>query len=113
LILKTTHFKYTFIYPHRRIVIELAITLTKEDTFEKFAKALAAFLSNAQIVDPKFVLKLINPTTKEKDIAMKGEISMIMTKLGIHLKISGGGGGYTSLKQRIWDKDEGKKSSKN
>jgi hypothetical protein len=41
---------------------------------------------------------------------MKGDISTTMTKLGIHVKISGGR--YTFLKQKIWDNDKGKKSSK-
>jgi hypothetical protein len=90
--------------------MEVAITLTKVDTFDEFAKALLAFRSNTQIVDPKFVLNPIDPTTKEKDIAMKGDISSNKNKLGIHVKISGGR--YTFLKQRIWDKDKGKKSSK-
>jgi hypothetical protein len=49
-------------------------------------------------VDSKFVLNPINPTTKETDIAMKGDISTNMTKLGIHMKISGGGYTFVSLK---------------
>ncbi len=108
-ILNTT-FNDTFIYLYKRIVIELAITLTKEDTFNKLAKALAALLSNAQIVDPNFGINPIDPTAKEKDIAMKGDISTNMTKLGIHVKISRNG--HTFLKQKIWDKDKGKKFSK-
>ncbi len=46
--------------PQRRIVLEIAIVLTKEDTFDEFAKALASLLSNAQIVNPKFVINPIN-----------------------------------------------------
>jgi hypothetical protein len=90
MILKMTKFINGFICPHRRIAMELAITLTKEDTFDKFIKALAALLSKAQIVNTKFVLDQIDPTSKEKYIAMKGDISPNMTKLGIHVKISGG-----------------------
>jgi hypothetical protein len=59
-------------------------------------KALEAFLINAQIVNPMFVLNPIDPITKEKYIAMKRDILTNMTKLGIHMKISGGG--YTFLK---------------
>ncbi len=69
-----------------------------------------ALLSIAQIADPKFVLNPINPMAKEKDIAIKRDISTNMTKLGIHVKISGSR--YTFLKQKIWDKNKGKKSSK-
>ncbi len=61
-------------------------------------------------MNPKFFLNPIDPVTKEKDIAMKGDISTNMTKLGIHMKISGGR--YTFLKQRIGDKDKEKTSPK-
>ncbi len=46
-ILNTAKFMDTYIHPHKRIVLELAINLTKEDTFDKFARALASLLSNA------------------------------------------------------------------
>jgi hypothetical protein len=65
LILKMTKLIETFIYPHKRIVIELVITLTKKDTFRKFAKALVALLSNTQLVDPKFVINPIDPMAKK------------------------------------------------
>ena len=67
-ILKTAKFIDTYIYPHERIVLELAINLTKEDTFDEFAKGLGALLTNAQIVDPKFVMNSIDPQSKEKDM---------------------------------------------
>jgi hypothetical protein len=70
-ILKATKFIDIFIHSHRRIVLDLAITLTKEDTFGKFAKDLASLLSNAQIVDPKFVINPIKPFSKDKDITKK------------------------------------------
>jgi hypothetical protein len=41
---------------------------------------------------------------------MKGDISTNMNTLGIHVEISGNG--YTFLKQKIWDKDKGKKLPK-
>jgi hypothetical protein len=49
LILKTAKFMDTYIHPHKRIVLKLAINLTKEDTFNEFAKALASLLSNAHL----------------------------------------------------------------
>ncbi len=82
-------------------MLELAIILTKEDTFNEFAKALASLLSNAQIVNPKFVIDPINQFNKDKDIVVKGNISTNMTKLGTHVQISGDG--YTFLKQKVWD----------
>jgi hypothetical protein len=62
-----------------------------------------AFLTNAQMVDPKFVINPINPNSKEKNIAFKGEISPNMTKLGSHVKISGTGNAFN--KQKVWDKE--------
>jgi hypothetical protein len=44
-IMKTTKFIEMFIYPLKRLVIELAITLNKVDTFDVFAKALTALLA--------------------------------------------------------------------
>jgi hypothetical protein len=45
-ILKTTKFIDSYIHPHRRIMLEFTITLTKEDTSDKFLKALTLlFLS--------------------------------------------------------------------
>ncbi len=106
--LKTTKFINNYIHPHRKIVLELAITLTKEYTFDKFAKALASLLSNAQIVNPKFVLNPIKSYSKDKDITTNADISTNMTKLGIHVQISGNG--YTFLKkQQIGDKEKQRK----
>ncbi len=62
-----------------------------------------SFLANAQMVDPKFVINPINPNSKEKNITSKGEISLNMTKLGSHVKISGNGNTFN--KQKVWDKD--------
>jgi hypothetical protein len=108
-ILKTTKFVNNYIHPHRRIMVKLAIALTKEDTFNKFAKALASLLGNAQIVNPKFVINPIKSFSKDKNITTKADISTNMTKLGIHVQISGNG--YTFLKkQQIGDKEiQGKK----
>jgi hypothetical protein len=69
-------------------MLELAITLTKEDTLNKFAKALASLLSNAHIVGPKFVINPIEPISKDKDITTIADISTNMTKLGICVQIS-------------------------
>ncbi len=62
-----------------------------------------AFLTNAQMVDPKFVINPINPNSKEKNIASKDEISPNMTKLGSHVKISGNSNAFN--KQKVWDKE--------
>ncbi len=70
-ILKTTKFVNNYIHPHRRITVKLAIPLTNEDTFNKFAKALASLLGNAQIVNPKFVINPIKPFSKDKNITTK------------------------------------------
>ncbi len=60
-----------------------------------------AFLENAQMVDPKFEINTLKPQSKEKSIKNKGEISLNMTKLGIHIKVSGNGNAFN--KQKIWD----------
>ncbi len=49
---------------------------------------------NAQMVDPKFVINLLNPNSKENNISSKGETSPNMTKLGINIKISGNGNAF-------------------
>jgi hypothetical protein len=62
-----------------------------------------AFLANAQMVDPKFVINPLDPNSKEKNILSKGEISANMTILGARVKISGNGNVFS--KQKVWDRD--------
>ena len=100
---KATSFLDTFIHPYARVILELAVTLKSKKAFEEFTQALMSFLTNAQMVDPKFVINPINPNSKEKNITSKGEISPNMTKLGSHVKISGNGNAFN--KQKVWDKD--------
>ncbi len=80
------------------------MNLKSDKVFEEFTQALMAFLANAQMVTPKFVINPLNPNSKEKNIASKGEISANMTKLGAHVKISGNG--YVFSKQKVWNKKE-------
>ena len=78
--------------------------ITKSDkALDEFTQVLMAFITDAQIVDPKFVINPIHPTSKEKNITFKGEISSNMTKLGSHIKISGNSNAFN--KQKVWDKD--------
>jgi hypothetical protein len=105
---KTATFLDTFSYPYPRTIIESAITLKSNKAFEEFTQALMAFITNGQMVDPKFVINPINPTSKEKNISSKGEISPNMTKLGIHIKISGNGNVFN--KKKIWNQDQEQKS---
>jgi hypothetical protein len=99
----TTSFLDTFIYPYSRVTLELAVTLKSDKAFDKFTQVLMSFITNAQMVDPKFVINPINHNSKEKNITSKGKISPNMTKLGSHIKISGNGNAFN--KQRVWDKD--------
>ncbi len=62
-----------------------------------------SFSTNAQMVDPKFAVNPLTSHSKEKNISSKGEISLNMTKLGTHIKISGNGNSFN--KQKVWDKD--------
>jgi hypothetical protein len=101
---KKITFEDTYIHPHKRVIIELAILLKSNTAFVEFTKALMAFIENAQMVDPKFIINTLNPKSKEKSITSKGEISPNMTKLGIHVKISGNGNAFN--KQKVWDKKE-------
>ncbi len=57
-----------------------------------------AFITNAQMVDPKFVINPLNPQSKEKNISLKREISPNMTKLGTHIKIFGNGNAFNKQK---------------
>jgi hypothetical protein len=59
-----------------------------------------AFITNMQMVGPKFLINPLNPNSKEKNISSKGEISPNMTKLGTHIKISGNGNTFN--KKKVW-----------
>jgi hypothetical protein len=91
------------------MIFELTILLTSEKKFEEFTHALMAFLTNAQMVNPKFVINPLNPKSVSKDISTKGDISPNMTKLGEHIKISGNGPNVFN-KRKVWGKDDGRKS---
>ncbi len=45
-----------------------------------------AYISTAQMFDSKFVINPLNPSSNEKNISSKGEISPNMTKLGTHIR---------------------------
>jgi hypothetical protein len=64
-----------------------------------------AFITNAQMVDPKFVINPLSPNLKEKNISSKGEVSPNMTKLGTRIKISWDGNIFKKKKE--WDKEAG------
>ena len=72
-------------HKNKRTIVELTILLRSEKKFEEFNQALMAFLTNAQMVDPKFVINPLNPKSVSKDVAAKGDISPNMTKLGEHI----------------------------
>jgi hypothetical protein len=74
--------------------------LKSNKAFKEFTQALMSFISNAQIDDPKFVINPLNKHSKKKNITSKGKISSNMTKLELHVKISG----YDNIfnKKKIW-----------
>ena len=98
-------------HKYKHMIFELTILLTSEKKFEEFTHALMTFLTNAQMVDPKFVINPLNPKSVSKDISTKGDISPNMTKLGEHIKISGNGPNVFN-KRKVWGKDDGRKSRK-
>ena len=106
---KTTTFADEFVYLYSRIILELAITLKSDKAFEEYTQALMAFITNAQIVDPKFIINPLIPHYDTKTIMMKGEISPNMTKLSTHIKISGRGDAFS--KQKVWDRGEDDKNN--
>jgi hypothetical protein len=63
-----------------------------------------AFITNAQMVDPKSMINTLNPYSKKKSIGSKEEISPDMTKLGTHIKISGNGNAFN--KKKTWSNQE-------
>jgi hypothetical protein len=101
---RSTTFLESFNHLHSRVILELAVVLKSGKAFEEFTQALVAFLSNAQMVDPKFVINPLNPNSKERNIASKGKISSNLTKLGAHVKISGNGNVFN--KQKVWNQEE-------
>ncbi len=109
---KMTTFLDTYIHPHSRTVLELAIKLKSNNPFEEFTKSLMDLIANAQIVDSRFVINPIDSASKEKNVSSKGEISSNMTKLGMHIKISGNGNAFN--KRKVWgNQEEEWKSRKN
>jgi hypothetical protein len=57
------------------------------------------------------VINPIDQFSTDKDISVKGNISNNMTKLGIHIQISGNG--HSFLKQKVWGQGkQGKRSAK-
>ena len=108
---RATFFLDTHVHKHKRTILELAILLTSEKKFEEFTQALMALLSNAQMVDPKFVINPLSSDSQGKDITSKGEISPNMTKLGEHIRISGNGNVFN--KRKVWSTaGDGRKSRK-
>jgi hypothetical protein len=85
---RSTSFLETYHHPFSRIILELAVVLKSDKACKEFIQALMSFLTNAQLVDPKFVINPLNPNSKEKNIMSKGEISHNLTKLAAHIKIS-------------------------
>jgi hypothetical protein len=57
-----------------------------------------SFISNAQMVHPKFAINLINKHSKERNITSKVKSPPKMTNLGLHVKISGYGNVFTKKK---------------
>jgi hypothetical protein len=107
---KSATFLDDVIYPHSRVIIDLAIMLKSDKAFEEFTQALMAFVSNAQMVDPKFVINPIKKSSKEKNISSKADISPNMTKLGTHVKISGNGNAFN--KKKIWNNQNNERKSR-
>jgi hypothetical protein len=107
---KSASFFDEVVYPHSRVILELAITLKSDNAFEEFTQALMAFITNAQMVDPKFIINPINPASKDKNISNKGKISSNMTKLSTHIKISGNGNAFN--KTKIWNNQTSNRKSR-
>jgi hypothetical protein len=105
-----TTFVDTITHKYQRTVLKLAIMLKSNKAFEEFTQALMSFISNAQMVDPKFVINPLNEHSKEKSITSKGEISSNMTKLGLHVKISKYGNVFT--KKKICTKQDSERKSR-
>ena len=107
---KSATFLDEVVYSYPRVIIELAIMLKSDKAFEEFTQALMAFITNAQMVDPKFVINPIKPSSKEKNINNKSDISPNMTKLGTHIKISGNGNAFN--KKKIWNNQTSDRKSR-
>jgi hypothetical protein len=64
------------------------------------------------MANSKFGISPLNPNSKEKNISSKGEIFPNMTKLGIHIKISGNCNVFN--KKKVWgDQENDRRSCKN
>jgi hypothetical protein len=106
---RVTTFIDESVYPHSRIILEMAITLKSDKAFDEFSQAIMDFIANVQIVDPKFIINPFNPLSDAKAIMMKGEISTNMTRLSTHIKISGKDNRFS--KQKVWEKGDEDKSN--
>ncbi len=90
--------------------MDLAITLKKEEAFQEFTTSLMDLVTNAQMVDPKFVINPLQEKSKEKNITSRGEISNNVTKLGSHVRISGSGNVFNC--QKVWNNEDKSGSKK-
>ena len=107
---KSALFLDTHVYTYKRTVLKLAILLKSDKAFEEFTQVLMSFITNAQMVDPKFVLNPVNENSSEKNISLTREISPNMTKMGLHIKISGYGNVF--LKKKIWANQDNERKSR-
>ena len=101
---KTAKFLEHYVHPYSRVILDLAITLKKEEAFQEFTTALMDLLTNAQMVDPRFVINPLQAGSKEKYISSRGKISSNMTKLGCHVRISGNGNVFN--RQKVWNNED-------
>lgn len=102
--------KANHLHNHKRMVYEASIVVKDESPFDQFIKSIASFISNAQMVYKYFVINALDPKSKEWCIVTEGDISNNMTKLGVHIRISGSGN--ASNKKKIWNENSERKSRK-
>jgi hypothetical protein len=107
---KSASFLDEVVYPHSRVILKLGIMLKSDNAFEEFTQVLMAFITNAQMMAPKFVINPINPASKDKNISNKGKISSNMPKLGTHIKILGNGNAFN--KKKIWNNQPSNRKSR-
>lgn len=94
-------------HSHKRVIVEAAVTLNASDKFMQFLTSLGALMSNAQLVDPNFIINAIDSTAdSNKHWVDAKSIPANMTALGENINISTGS--IRAFEQRPWASENDK-----
>ena len=96
-----------YVHKYLRVIVEAGISLSQADPFQEFVSNLQHLLKNGQLVDSKFAFCPVNQESKDKKIFDHSGITINMTMLRAHVKITSNGRN-PFMKQKQWGKNAGK-----